>query len=56
MTAQGLENKSRAHKRGYNAEACPGCFGTNPPYPFICPGDDRYRPSPEAVAEEGDGK
>ncbi|MFE9003147.1 hypothetical protein ACFYOY_13540 [Streptomyces sp. NPDC007875] len=25
---------------GGNAEDCPGCHGTNPPYPFICPGPD----------------
>lgn len=24
---------------GGNAENCPACAGTNPPYPFICPGD-----------------
>jgi hypothetical protein len=23
---------------GGNAEDCPACHGTNPPYPFICPG------------------
>ncbi|MEU7293347.1 hypothetical protein AB0A76_09105 [Streptomyces exfoliatus] len=23
---------------GGNAEDCPACTGTNPPYPFICPG------------------
>jgi hypothetical protein len=23
---------------GANAEDCPACSGTNPPYPFICPG------------------
>ncbi|WP_326700228.1 hypothetical protein OG909_24845 [Streptomyces sp. NBC_01754] len=23
---------------GTNAEDCPGCVGTNPPYPWICPG------------------
>lgn len=22
-----------------NAEDCPGCSGTNPPWPFICPGE-----------------
>ena len=21
-----------------NAEDCPACWGTNPPYPFLCPG------------------
>lgn len=25
---------------GANAEDCPACKGTNPPYPFICPGPD----------------
>jgi hypothetical protein len=25
---------------GANAEDCPACHGTNPPYPFICPGPD----------------
>lgn len=25
---------------GGNAEDCPACEGTNPPYPFICPGPD----------------
>ncbi|MFD8088691.1 hypothetical protein [Streptomyces malaysiensis] len=29
----------RKHAGG-NAEDCPGCDGTNPPYPFICPGPD----------------
>ncbi|MEV3946999.1 hypothetical protein AB0K57_04955 [Streptomyces halstedii] len=24
--------------KGTNAEDCPACVGTNPPYPFICPG------------------
>ncbi|MGR3875742.1 hypothetical protein ACUXZZ_45235 (plasmid) [Streptomyces graminifolii] len=23
---------------GANAEDCPACAGTNPPYPFLCPG------------------
>jgi hypothetical protein len=23
---------------GANAEDCPACSGTNPPYPFVCPG------------------
>lgn len=26
---------------GANAEDCPACDGTNPPYPFICPGDQQ---------------
>lgn len=25
---------------GANAEDCPACRGTNPPYPFLCPGPD----------------
>ena len=24
--------------KGTNAEDCPACKGTNPPYPFLCPG------------------
>lgn len=28
-----------AHVAG-NAEDCPACHGTNPPYPFICPGPE----------------
>lgn len=31
---------------GDNAEDCPACAGTNPPYPFLCPG-------PDAAATEG---
>lgn len=27
-----------------NAEECALCVGTNPPYPFICPGDHPYTP------------
>ncbi|MET9517015.1 hypothetical protein [Streptomyces sp. NPDC002994] len=26
---------------GGNAEDCPACHGTNPPYPFICPGPEQ---------------
>jgi hypothetical protein len=33
---------------GGNAEDCPACEGTNPPYPFICPG----HPAPEQRAED----
>lgn len=29
---------------GANAEDCPACHGTNPPYPFICPGPDGVAP------------
>ncbi|MGW1405042.1 hypothetical protein [Streptomyces sp. NPDC002403] len=28
---------------GGNAEDCPACHGTNPPYPFICPGQPGTR-------------
>jgi hypothetical protein len=31
---------------GANAEDCPACHGTNPPYPFICPGPDAEGPTP----------
>lgn len=34
--------------KGTNAEDCPGCAGTNPPYPFICPGPER-QPTEEAT-------
>ncbi len=30
---------------GANAEDCPACAGTNPPYPFICPGPDAEQPA-----------
>ncbi|MGW8762350.1 hypothetical protein ACWGN5_07605 [Streptomyces sp. NPDC055815] len=30
---------------GANAEDCPACSGTNPPYPFICPGQPQ-EPTP----------
>lgn len=26
-----------------NAEDCPACHDTNPPYPFICPGPEAQR-------------
>lgn len=33
------EEQPPVHLRaGANAEDCPACEGTNPPYPFICPG------------------
>ncbi|GHD70389.1 hypothetical protein GCM10010317_077620 [Streptomyces mirabilis] len=32
-----LESGELAHTGG-NAEDCPACHGTNPDYPFICPG------------------
>ncbi|MFJ8049283.1 hypothetical protein [Streptomyces luteogriseus] len=33
-----LGAEAPAEHRGGNAEDCPACSGTNPPYPFICPG------------------
>jgi hypothetical protein len=30
---------------GGNAEDCPGCEDTNPPYPFICPGPTAEQPA-----------
>ncbi|MGY4931591.1 hypothetical protein ACWD7T_10800 [Streptomyces sp. 900116325] len=27
--------------KGANAEDCPACKGTNPPYPFLCPGPEQ---------------
>ncbi|BBC30045.1 hypothetical protein SGFS_013390 [Streptomyces graminofaciens] len=39
------QNETPEHVGGrVNAEDCPACEGTNPPYPFICPG-------PSAVEE-----
>ncbi|HEY9413731.1 MAG TPA: hypothetical protein VIQ30_03150 [Pseudonocardia sp.] len=32
------EQPAPATHIGGNAEDCPACAGTNPPYPFICPG------------------
>lgn len=37
LGGQAGEPGERKHIGG-NAEDCPGCHGTNPPYPFICPG------------------
>ena len=34
------ESTPPAAHRGGNAEDCPACAGTNPPYPFICPGPE----------------
>jgi hypothetical protein len=37
----GLGTKSTTPEHlggGANAEDCPACAGTNPPYPFLCPG------------------
>jgi hypothetical protein len=40
-----VESGRLAHVgNGANAEDCPACHGTNPPYPFTCPGPDG-RPS-----------
>jgi hypothetical protein len=36
---------------GANAETCPACKGTNPPYPFICPGPTG-NPDTEAPAND----
>lgn len=39
--AYAIESGRIAHVGGgANAEDCPACHGTNPPYPFICPGPD----------------
>ncbi|WP_045562766.1 hypothetical protein [Streptomyces sp. FxanaA7] len=35
---RGREDPPRHVGGGANAEDCPACHGTNPPYPFICPG------------------
>jgi hypothetical protein len=32
-----------------NAEDCPACKGTNPDYPFICPGPDAEHPGRTTV-------
>lgn len=35
-----------AHLGGQaNAEDCPACKGTNPPYPFLCPGTNLQQPT-----------
>lgn len=36
---------------GANAEDCPACDGTNPPYPFICPGPAAMRPPTDQPKE-----
>lgn len=33
-----LDEDGRPLHQGGNAEDCPACSGTNPDYPFICPG------------------
>ncbi|MEU8756248.1 hypothetical protein AB0C88_37750 [Streptomyces chartreusis] len=35
---RGKARKPEHLGNGANAEDCPACHGTNPPYPFICPG------------------
>ncbi|WP_406417982.1 hypothetical protein [Streptomyces sp. NBC_01614] len=45
-TPQPDTQAARVHIGG-NAEDCPGCSGTNPPYPFICPGPDDVVAQPE---------
>ncbi|MFD0053009.1 hypothetical protein ACFVHR_04695 [Streptomyces sp. NPDC127168] len=39
-TARQARRGSNPHHIGNraNAEDCPACWGTNPPYPFLCPG------------------
>jgi hypothetical protein len=37
---QQRETPPRHLWQGANAEGCPACSGTNPPYPFLCPGPD----------------
>lgn len=39
-TTYTVEAATAAAHVGGNAEDCPACHGTNPPYPFICPGSD----------------
>ena len=39
---------------GANAEDCPACTGTNPPYPFICPGPDAEQPVRTTVKNPAD--
>jgi hypothetical protein len=36
-----------------NAEDCPACSGTNPPYPFICPGEPVASGGTESTEEAG---
>ncbi|WP_406123052.1 hypothetical protein OHQ89_12660 [Streptomyces canus] len=35
---RGRDSRPQHVGGGANAEDCPACHGTNPPYPFICPG------------------
>lgn len=46
LTEEQPASVPRAHLGdGANAEDCDGCAGTNPPYPFICPGQPK-EPTP----------
>lgn len=39
-----------SHRKSANAEDCPACSPSdNLPYPFVCPGDDRYKTQPVTV-------
>jgi len=38
VTARQQEAPPVHLSKGTNAEDCPACKGTNPPYPFLCPG------------------
>jgi len=39
------DRQSASAEPGRNAEDCPACDGTNPPYPFLCPGHPADGPS-----------
>lgn len=41
---------------GANAEDCPACSGTNPPYPFICPGPDAEQPARTTAKNQPKGQ
>lgn len=43
-TAAGVDTQPVHIGGRANAEDCPACTGTNPPYPFICPGPDTEQP------------
>lgn len=43
----------RHRAKGTNAEDCPACAGTNPPYPFLCPGPDDEQPAVPAQRSAG---
>lgn len=52
---EGDRPESPKHRKGANAEDCPACANTNPPYPFICPGDDRWFDKARIAAEAREG-